>query len=264
MTRFYEFAAGGGALTFAIKGQWVPAVVLVVVYVVLILSVPQVVRYYTSRTYAGLTLVVPVAPLDPGAKIDQAEARRHMRVGVDSLRQAVRDVIQVELLVASGFRVIGWEGNPGWLHDVLRDRAKVIRLSVLMLDPDCPSAQARAERVLRPHGHTAYRAGTTAVLATLKRWREQLGMDVSVSLYTEPPIWQMVRLPKELWLMYASDDRGSDYSPFYVFRRDTDYSLSWALDAVWVRRMEHESTRAVDWSAVQAPRPSDIAVVEGP
>lgn len=260
---FANFAAGGAAITFLVEAQWLAGLALLIVYVGLVVEIPKVVRWYGSRSYGALAVVVPVAPLDPSRPVDAKEAAKNTDVGVDMLRQAVKDQRSVELLLASGFRVVGWERDPGWLFDSLRGRAKDLDLNVLLLNPDCQSSKDRAGQVLSPYTHAQYRAGTMAVLSTFKRWRDELGMNITVKLYEEPPIWQMVRLPKELWLMFASTNRGTDFSPFYVFRRDAPYSLAWGLDAVWTRRWDHDSTIDVAWSEVAPPAPADVIAVPG-
>jgi hypothetical protein len=212
-----------------------------------------VVRGY-ARDYAGLSLVVPVASIDQeqlGPKRKRAE--QDVELALVGLRQATAEARHVQLLLCSGWLFVGHDGvHPGWLTEILRDDdAKSRHLEVLLLDPRSESGAARAGQVMPGHDAASYEAGCDAVLWTLRSLKEDLGVQVTVRRYAEDPIWQMVILPSELYLMYAARHVPTGYSPMYVFRRDAIYGLHHGLTAVWERRWANSTE--VDLSKIERP-----------
>jgi hypothetical protein len=255
--RFFLFACGGGTVSAGIAGLWWLVALLVVVYLLTTLRVNRLFLLGTSILRAGLRITVPIAPLT-GAPIDSTKARRHVETAVMMLNVAVRERQIVDLMLCSGYRVIGWQRNPGWLFQTLSQAQPTRRMRVLILDPDSQSAQERALRVMQGRGHAPYRAGTEAVLWTLKQWRSMHGFDIEVRLYQEEPIWQMVLLHGELWLMSAANQTPTDLSPLWVFRRDYPYGIANGLEAVFERRWSHPTNRQVIWNDIGEPNTADV------
>jgi hypothetical protein len=202
----------------------------------------------------GLRLTVPVAPL-VGAR-DAKKTKRYVAIAVDMLTQATTGHREIDLLVCSGWRFVGWSRDPGWLYGPLQKAGHNLKLRVLILDPSCEAAQARARYVMQGRDFRHYQAGTNAVLWTLRQLQVVHGADIKVRFYAEAPIWQMVILDNDLWLMTATKDVPTDSSPVWRVRRHRPYSLAHGLEAVFERRWA--SATDVNLSAVAEPDGDEV------
>lgn len=247
----------GAAGSAVVADRWGLAAFCIVAAVPLLPDYQPFRLRYKARSWAGLKMVYPIASLSPDSTVDKDESLQRAETGIKAMCAAIEPCLQVELLLASGFRVIGWARHQGWLYDVL-SKNQGRKLKVLLLDPESESAERRAAEVMGPHGHAAYVAGTQAVLWTLRRWEYEHGLDIEVRLYQEDPIWQMVRLPSELWLLVAAGGRSTDTSPLYALERGTEYGIAWGVEEVFDRRWSHLTTKTVDLSTVQEPNPKDV------
>lgn len=216
-------------------------------------------RVYTVQSYA--------TPAD--VQVKQREAAEQ------SLTELARVEPKLSLLLASGYRYLGTRRQPGILHHALEERCRSNSvkptLEVLLLNPTTvttePSSLAAGKprldaeeigRRIEGQGfkRDEYALGINAVLWTLRCWKRDLGLDVHVYLYDEPPIWQMVVTEKELWLLCAMSER-SDRSPIYCLRRDSPYGLAHGLMAVWERRRRR--AEEIDLTTIAEP---DLGLVK--
>lgn len=214
-------------------------------------------RYIARSKYAGLATVVPVAPLHPDMTADPDVGAKNAGVALKMLREAADRAPRVDLMLASGWRVIGCENSPGWLYEQLRDR-RVERLRVLVLSRDSPAFDERGQYVMPNQPPAKYRAGAQAVLWTLRAWKRELSIPIEVREYWEDPIWQMFILPKDVWVLQAAGYRSTDSSPMFVLRRRQKFGLGWGFEAVWERRWEHDDTKECDLEQVTEPNWHDV------
>lgn len=254
---FLELAFGGTAGSLLVAGEYAWAVVALMLTGIVLLDPRRLIARYKTRSYAGLATVAPTHPLDPNEVMDPREGARNIQVALKGLRKALRASPSVQLMLASGFRLIGTEKYKGWLFDELELTKPA--LEVLLLDYESPICAARGGTVLNRsskgtnHSGNSYAVGIQAVLWTLRNWQKIHGMEVEVRLYQQEPIWQMLIFPKELWLLVSADGRSTDTSPVFVFKRGQKFGLSWGWEAVWRRRWSDADTRLVDLDTVIEP-----------
>lgn len=227
---------GGIAIPIFIQGYWLLGALCIVADITVIalaFDLGGTIAVRRSRSYAGIRMVVPVAPLDHGHRNEPETVERNSQAGTRAMRDALNGVKSVDLLLASGFNVIGRPDKKGWLYDELDTRPDSFKLCLLLLDPDCDVARRRARRVMTGADRwKEYSRGARQVLSTIERWEDR-GMEVEVKLYHVEPLWQMMRTPDELWLFSAARHLAVQKSPMYVFRRGRPYGLSWGFEAVW-------------------------------
>jgi len=211
------------------------------------------VRYqWKISKWAGLARVFPVAPYPDLAQghphADDPDAVRNAADGAmkDLLS---RDLSSVQLLLVSGWRMIGHGALPGTLLKPLKGRAKIGQIEVLLLNPYGDVARKRADQL----GLTwpQYQSGVQAVLHTLKMLRDETGRSIDVYFYDEEPIWQMVVTRPEIWVFCAATDIPAERSPIYTLRTDAEYGLAFGFAAVWKRRREMAILQDLD--SVTAP-----------
>lgn len=106
--------------------------------------------------------------------------------------------------------------------------------------------------------HRRYADGVHSVMWTLRRLHEDKGVDVQLRLYTDAPIWQMIILPTEIWVLVSADGRSTEESPIYLLRRDGKFSLAYGFLSVWDRRWNHPDTRIVNLASITAPDWSNV------
>jgi hypothetical protein len=157
-------------------------------------------------------------------------------LALEGLRGVVAAEPELRFLLVSGFKHFGGGRHTGWIEEALLRREKSPKILVLLLDPGAPAARERASETygdaLRPDD---YCYGIETVLWKLRGWKRERGFDIEVRLYQEPPIWQMVVTPREVWLLCAPKVRVEN-SPVYCLRRNDPYTLAYGLEAVWERR----------------------------
>lgn len=251
----YSLLFGGTAGGLLVNGRMLAGTILAAVTVGVAVSpdVGKRLRWFRARGWAALSVVYPVAPLKPGLAERKATGEKNAAIAIAALRAGIQHSSHVRLLLASGFRIIGPARFPGWLHDILSEVSPLRTLEILLLDPASSSAEARAAETMSGYGARHYQEGTKSVLWTLRQWKHDYALDIRVRLYTEEPIWQMVILPDDLWLLVAADGRSTDTSPFFVFRREQPYGLAWGLEAVWDRRWNLNADRDIDLDAIGPP-----------
>lgn len=252
---------GGWAARLVYEGNWVRGVPLALIVALYNYSVefglPQLILR-RSRAYAGVRFVVPVQPLDEHSRVRNDLVLRRQEAGQKAFCAAVDKAKRLDLIVASGFKVIGCDHDPGWLYETLGRKDPEFHLRVLVLDPDCPASRKRAAEVLPPkYGWSTYQAGTRAVLWTLGEWSQKFRVDVRT--YKDEPVWQMAVMPRELWLLVATRAAPGDStkciathtSPIYVLERDTQHGLAWGLEATWAKT--YSKSTKWDFSGQVAP-----------
>lgn len=208
-----------------------------------------------AARWAGITQVYPVAPF-PTDSGQSPEYDQEVRNKADeALREMTRSVDQLQIMAASGWRLIGTSQVPGLLYEALSHQSKGFKLEILLLDPDSDPgrARAKAQKILSAE---QYREGVMAILWTLRRWKREHHIDVKVYLFDEEPIWQMVMSHAEIWLLCATKNVSAGRSPVYCLRRNTPYGLAFGVEAVWARRKvratEYELDKMTEpnWSLV--------------
>jgi hypothetical protein len=208
-------AEGSRPTTKRARFSWTTGGLLMV-----ICSVAAIHRYYdpfiTSFRYqwraakwAGLAQVYPIASY-PGFKA-QGAGSTIKTLSDNALIDLATSAQGLNLLLASGWRLIGCEKYPGLLYDALRARTAGFPVTVLLLHPDSESARARAARCGMTT--TEYTNGTVAVLSTLGQLRDVYELAVEVYYYDEEPIWQMVISESEIWMLCASNNVPTRMSP---------------------------------------------------
>lgn len=255
----------GGIFPAAAAQFWWLAGLLLLGALVLAFGIPDLAVLFFSLNKGGLRLLIPVAPLD-GSRIDSARVSRRLQVAKKVLEDSVRGRQSIQVLACSGYRMIGWQRNPGWLyHELMSAAPGTLHLEVLLLDPECESARHRSRNVMQGRSHDAYVAGTRAVLWTL-RGLQDVGHSVTVRLYREAPIWQIVVLPQEIFVMSAAENTSTELSPWWILRRNRPYSLAHGIEAVWERRwnLQKGSNATVDVPLHTISRPESDAVIDLP
>jgi hypothetical protein len=199
--------------------------------------------YYQWKVsqWSGIRRVYPVRPWK--GKDVRTEQRKSAE---EALVEVVRVAPRVRLLLASGYRHIGTARNPGLFFEMLDNRQPPFTLEVLLMDP----AKTHNRPKLAGLSDEAYSAGIQAVLWTLAQWGLTRGISVTVSLYEEEPIWQMVITDSELWLLCAKGVP-ADASTVYCLSLEADFGLALGLQAVWDRRVG--TAQAVSLADVKQP-----------
>jgi hypothetical protein len=257
--RVFIFLFGGAAYPAILARQWWALVVIVVLYLGLSFRIPRLFLLYGAIHRAGLRMMVPVAPLD-GGSLNVEQTKKHVATATKLLRESVEGCREVNLMLCSGYRIIGWHGKPGWLYRSFEDAPPALHLRVLLLDPACESARQRSGQVMQGYEHERYIRGTNAVLWTLRELRSS-GRQVEARLYREQPIWQLIMCPEEVFVMSAAEHTATDLSPWWVLRRRLPYGMAHGLEAVWERRWNlsgENGTIEVDWESVNEPDRSGI------
>jgi hypothetical protein len=250
--RLFVFGCGGAVVPLALAHVYWAIALVTVLYVLLEgLRVDRVFALVASIHRGGLRITIPVAPL-VGGVLDKDKTRRHMAVATTMMQKAVQNQREVDLLLCSGWRAVGWDRDPGWIYQTLLATGQPLRLRVLLLDPACVEGVARGEQVMQGHPPDRYTSGTHAVLWTLRQLAE-LGARVEVRFYTEAPIWQMIILPTEIWLMSATAHTPTDLSPMWLLARNRPYGMAQGLEAVFDRRWLLGEANKVDLTTMSKP-----------
>ena len=191
------------------------ALLLIFVYFEEITPFAVRVRYqWKISKWTGLARVFPVAPYP-----DLAQGHPHAS-DPDAVRKAAdgamrdllsRDLTSLQLLLVSGWRMIGHGGLPGTLLEALKGSAKIGQIEVLLLNPYGDVAKRRAERL--GLSWQQYQGGVQAAVYTLKVLRDEMSRSIDVYFYDEEPIWQMVMTKSEIWVFCAATDIPAERSP---------------------------------------------------
>lgn len=180
----------------------------------------------------GLSRVWPVKPLVGGTgnekiSIDERDNAEK------ALSEAIRNTQEIRLLLVSGWRHIGCEKYPGILWKALTEgRERAPTIEILLMDPSVSSSRSSKAGLESPD---RYQRGAQAVLYTLGILKRRYNASITVRLYNEDPIWQMVFTRDELWLMCVANVATGN-SPIYCLTRSAKYALAFGLEAVWERR----------------------------
>lgn len=253
--RFVNFVFGGSAFTLAVAHRWGWAAVALVAFLVSALEPWQPLINLYSIRQGGLQLTIPLEPLD-GSQHREAKRRRYLAAATTAIETAFNNSNTVDLLLCSGFQVIGTDTHPGWIHGLLRQVSPTAQIRVLMLDPDCAASQARGTRYMDQNGANAYKEGVKDVTHTLANFVTTRGLNLAVKYYEDEPIWQVLVFPREVFVMLASA-RPTDRSPIWVFRREGEYSVARGFIDSFERRWDDDPTN-VDLTQTAAGDPTRI------
>lgn len=109
----------------------------------------------------------------------------------EEIRRRAGDAQQLDILAVRGLGIIGL--NDSLLRPALIARTAPLRVRVLLLDPDCPSAARRAGEI--GESLPTFTAGIRLALARLEEIATANHViDLQVGLYTQLPVWRIIRL----------------------------------------------------------------------
>lgn len=242
---------GGSATTLFVAGYPVwSGLCAVALIMVTVLDFSPIYHRTRASSWAGLVQVIPIQSLDRGFSLPRTTANKRSQVAINALCSAMEETRKVDMLLCSGYRMIGNKRHPGFLHDTLAGLPVGAEVRVLLLDPSSDAGRDRAKKVMRGRAGR-YKPGLESVLYTLSRLRYDHDLDIEVRLYSEDPIWQMIILPTEIWGLVAAGGRSTDSSPMFVLARSGKYNLSYGYEAVWERRWNIGAP--VDLSSIPMP-----------
>lgn len=245
---------------FGVDSEWVvwPTLIAVVFLLAYAVKLARQVNFrrmlfaWRMSKWTGVKRAFPIRPY-PNTNSVVVDVRQK-EIAEASLRGIAKGAGSRSLLLVSGWHYIGCQKHPGVLCKELEHRRPPLKLSVLLLNPDCAEAKQRARKLGTSEERCAM--GINAVMYTIAQWREVFNVDIEVRLYGEVPIWQMVITNDEMWLVCARDVPAHE-SPVYCLDRHAEYSLAWGLYGVWERRCSTsrpvalESITKPDWEKIQ-------------
>jgi hypothetical protein len=121
--------------------------------------------------------------------LNQAGAEAELRAGAEAAR--VLDLLAVRALGLIGL-------TDSLLRGPLTARAELVRVRVLLLDPDAPTAAGRASEI--GESAEAFTAGIRLCIARLAELADYASVDLKVALYSDLPTWRIIRLDDLLYL----------------------------------------------------------------
>ena len=148
---------------------------------------------------------------------------------------AVENAGDVDMILVSGYKIIGTIPTPGLLSQVLREK-KGAEHRLMILDPEwrSPGLQERARRIDKTVDQ--YIQGLHEVLEHLALLKFAVKAPIRVWVYRETPTFQMFKTADTIWMQTAVSYRTED-SPLCGFEK-SPYALYWPLELFWNRMWE--------------------------
>jgi transcriptional regulator with XRE-family HTH domain len=119
----------------------------------------------------------------------QADAEAELRSGAEAV--SVLDLLAVRALGLIGL-------TDSLLRAPLTARADHVRVRVLLLDPDAPTAAIRAREI--GESAEAFMAGIRLCIVRLAELADYPSVDLKVALYSDLPTWRIIRLDDVVYL----------------------------------------------------------------
>ncbi len=184
----------------------------------------------TMKRDVGILNFFPVAKYGQGGVVDpDPEMQRRAE---EQIVTVVRGSIDIDVILVSGYRVVGTIASPGFLIQAIKD-GRDRRYRFLLVDPDWAgsSLKDRAERISKTP--QKYAEGIREVLEHLALLKLTVHIPLKIWLFKEIPTFQMFKTNEEIWVQSAVAFRSED-SPLCGFVK-SPYSLYWALERFWER-----------------------------
>lgn len=140
----------------------------------------------------------------------------------EEIRRRASGAREIDVLAVRALGILGL--NDSLLRTAVTGRN--VRLRVLLLDPECPAAERRAEEI-----GESWRSFADGIRLSLSRLREVAdanpGLDLRVWTYCRLPVWRLIRLDDVLYVSAFDRQWEGHASAVYEVPR-TDRGAFWA------------------------------------
>ena len=196
-----------------------------------------------ARVLMGLA---PASAAARGAFAGHAEIARVFASQAEAageLRAQAVTAGELDLLAVRALGLIGL--NDSLLRGPLSQRASPVRVRVLLLDPDTPAVAARAAEI--GESHDAFTAGIRPSITRLAELADHPGVDLQVSVYSDQPMWRMIRLDDTLYLSafgaWAEGHRSGIYRLTAAANGVLHAGFTRQYEDIWQRSRHLQETR---------------------
>lgn len=146
-----------------------------------------------------------------------------------AIRAAAAEAHQLDIVAVRGLGILGM--NDGLLRGPLTaERGRPLRLRVLILDPTCPAAEARAKQI--GESPTTFASACMLALEKLRDLKALPSVQLAVHQYRQRPIWRIISTEAGMFVGTFDALREGHHSPVYRLPRRVDGTLYRAYSAV--------------------------------
>lgn len=181
------------------------------------------------RMLLGLAPRHPHAAFPLAALSEVTEIFPSQAAAAQAIRTAASDAEQLDVVAVRGLGILGM--NDGLLRGPLTvERSRPLRLRVLVLDPRCPAAEARARQI----GETpaTFAAACMLSMEKLRDLKAIPSVQLAVYQYRQRPIWRIIHAEESMFLGTFDALREGHHSPVYRLPHRVDGTLYRAFAAV--------------------------------
>lgn len=133
----------------------------------------------------------------PRSDVEAARMYAHQGSVAEEIRRRAAVAEQLDVLAVRGLGIIGL--NDSLLRPALMRRTEVLRVRVLLLDPECDAAAQRATEIRE--SPATFAAGVRLAMARLEEFATAApNLDLELRLYDRLPVWRIIRIDRMAWV----------------------------------------------------------------